>query len=90
MDPPQNPGMYHSTHNPILDPVADDRSPTGQYNPADVVNFVSMMTTCRSVFRNRDQLLTMTIPAGYWYLRGFDVKTLEDQVDWFNLMVWYI
>lgn len=29
---------------------------------------------------------TVTVPTSYWYLRGFDVTSLQDYVDWFNVM----
>ncbi|KAJ3406422.1 hypothetical protein HDV05_006016 [Chytridiales sp. JEL 0842] len=67
-------------------PVADDRSPTGQYQPQDKANYLQMVSTCHSVFRRRGLLLTMAIPTSYWYLRGFDIKGLNAVVDWFNLV----
>ena len=30
----------------------------------------------------------MTLPTSYWYLRHFDVKSLQQYVDWFNLMAY--
>ena len=28
----------------------------------------------------------MTLPTSYWYLQHFDVKSLQESVDWFNFM----
>lgn len=34
--------------------------------------------------------LTITLPASYWYLRGFNLYSLEKYVDWFNVMTYDI
>lgn len=30
----------------------------------------------------------MTLPASYWYLRGFDVKSLQEHISYFNVMTY--
>lgn len=30
--------------------------------------------------------LSLTLPSSYWYLQHFDIKRLQDHVDWFNIM----
>lgn len=30
--------------------------------------------------------LSLTLPSSYWYLQHFDIKNLEEHVDWFNIM----
>jgi chitinase len=61
-------------------PVADDRG--GQ--KADYVNYVIFMKELREAGKGLG--VTLTLPNSYWYLQGFDVKGLEEQVDWFNIM----
>lgn len=34
--------------------------------------------------------LSITLPASYWYLRGFDIVNLEQYVDFFNIMTYDI
>ena len=42
------------------------------------------MKELRAAFGNLG--VTATLPSSYWYLKGFDVKNLEQYVDWFNFM----
>lgn len=37
-----------------------------------------------------DKGLSITLPASYWYLRGFDIVNLEQYVDFFNIMTYDI
>lgn len=30
----------------------------------------------------------MTLPTSFWYLQHFDVKSIQDSVDWFNFMTY--
>lgn len=30
--------------------------------------------------------ITVALPCSYWYLRGFDIKAMEDYISWFNVM----
>ncbi|KAE8375114.1 glycoside hydrolase [Aspergillus bertholletiae] len=69
-------------------PVADDRGG----RPADLANYVTLVKRLRE---RLDQLpkrhgLTLTLPASYWYLQGFDIVGLEPYVDWFNIMTYDI
>ncbi|KAK4149689.1 chitinase [Chaetomidium leptoderma] len=34
--------------------------------------------------------ISITLPASYWYLRGFDIVNLEPHVDFFNIMTYDI
>ncbi|AEO68677.1 glycoside hydrolase family 18 protein [Thermothielavioides terrestris NRRL 8126] len=69
-------------------PVADDRGGT----EADFKNYVTMIKRLR---QRLNQLgvpkgLSITLPASYWYLRGFDIINLEPHVDFFNVMTYDI
>jgi chitinase len=55
---------------------------------ADTANFVQFMKELRSAFETLG--VTATLPSSYWYLQGFDVKNLQDSVDWFNVMTYDI
>lgn len=69
-------------------PVADDRGGIAQ----DFDNFVLLCSNIRDAFDSYDAgwQLTITLPNSYWYLRGFDIKRLEEYVDWFNVMTYDI
>ena len=69
-------------------PVADDRGGT----PLDSSNLVLLASEIREAFGSYDPgwQLTLTLPASYWYLKGFDIKRLEEHVDWFNVMTYDI
>ncbi|KAL8692321.1 MAG: hypothetical protein Q9218_002638, partial [Villophora microphyllina] len=65
-------------------PAAPDRG--GKVD--DTEGYVLLMSDIRDAF---DQInpaweATVTVPTSYWYLRGFDVTSLQDYVDWFNVM----
>jgi GH18 family chitinase len=55
----------------------------------DFENFPKFMRNLKAALKNagggRDGL-TITLPASYWYLQHFDIKSLEKHVDWFNMM----
>ncbi|SMR55633.1 unnamed protein product [Zymoseptoria tritici ST99CH_1E4] len=63
-------------------PQAEDRG--GQADDAD--NLVILAQELSRSLRLQKKGLSLTIPTSYWYLRHFDVKQLQDHVDWFNLM----
>jgi chitinase len=65
-------------------PAADDRSG----RKADFDNFPKWMKNLRSQLKSSGKKygLSLTLPASYWYLQHFDIKKLEDSVDWFNVM----
>ncbi|TGJ83730.1 hypothetical protein E0Z10_g5022 [Xylaria hypoxylon] len=61
-------------------PGADDRGGV----QADSANFVTLVKELKQSFGSKG--LTVTLPTSYWYLQHFDVKGMQDHVDWFNLM----
>ncbi|SMR58009.1 unnamed protein product [Zymoseptoria tritici ST99CH_3D1] len=63
-------------------PQAEDRGG----KPEDSENLVLLAQQLQRSLKAQKKGLTLTIPASYWYLRHFDVKSLQDHVDWFNLM----
>ncbi|KAH6608262.1 chitinase (class v) [Trichoderma cornu-damae] len=65
-------------------PVAEDRSG----RPADFQNAVTFMKKLRERMKDSKRGVSMAIPASYWYLQNFDIKALESQVDWFNIMTY--
>lgn len=62
-------------------PAADDRGGV----KADITNLVTFLQEMRSAFGGRYGV-SMTLPASYWYLQGFDVKNIQNYVNWLNLM----
>ena len=63
-------------------PVADDR----HGKPEDYKNIVTFMKAIKNRMADSKRGVSMAIPASYWYLQNFDIKALEAQVDWFNIM----
>lgn len=62
-------------------PAADDRGGV----KADKANFVLLLAEMRSAFGSRYGI-SLTLPASYWYLQGFDVNAIQYNVDWMNMM----
>ncbi|OJJ00682.1 hypothetical protein ASPVEDRAFT_129047 [Aspergillus versicolor CBS 583.65] len=69
-------------------PVADDRGG----KPKDFENFVTFIKRLRERLNHapRHIGLSITLPASYWYLRGFDIVHLEPHVDFLNIMTYDI
>ncbi|KAI0197886.1 hypothetical protein F4808DRAFT_473454 [Astrocystis sublimbata] len=69
-------------------PVADDRGGVAK----DFDNLVLLAAEIREAFDSYDPgwQFTMTLPSSYWYLRGFNIKSLEKYVEWFNVMTYDI
>lgn len=69
-------------------PVAKDRGGI----EADFDNYVTLVRRLRERLNNsgRQFGLTITLPASYWYLKGFDIVNLEPYLDWFNIMTYDI
>ncbi|KAL5349117.1 hypothetical protein ACLOAV_005405 [Pseudogymnoascus australis] len=63
-------------------PVADDR----HGRPEDYENIVTFMTKLHTRMKDSKRGTSMALPASFWYLQNFDIKALESQVDWFNIM----
>ncbi|KAI9041496.1 glycoside hydrolase [Aspergillus affinis] len=69
-------------------PVDDQRGGKRE----DYVNYVTFLKRLRERLNasGRRFGLSITLPASYWYLRGFDIANLEPHVDWFNIMTYDI
>ncbi|CAG8979165.1 hypothetical protein HYALB_00000299 [Hymenoscyphus albidus] len=69
-------------------PVADDRGGV----PEDFDNFPIFLERLRNRLNSSGRRfgLSITLPASYWYLRGFDIIKIEPSVDWFNIMTYDI
>ncbi|PYH48074.1 glycoside hydrolase, partial [Aspergillus saccharolyticus JOP 1030-1] len=69
-------------------PVADDHGG----RPADFVNFVTLLKRLRERLDKSGKRygMSITLPASYWYLRGFDIVNLERHVDFFNMITYDI
>ncbi|CAI6036973.1 unnamed protein product [Clonostachys chloroleuca] len=63
-------------------PTANDRGG----RPEDYKNQVEFMSRLRSRMKDVKKGVSVVIPATDRYLKGFDLKSLEPHVDWFNLM----
>jgi hypothetical protein len=67
-------------------PVAPDRSGS----PGDFDNYPRFLTNLRNSLDASGATygLSITLPASYWYLQHFDVISLAQVVDWFNVMTY--
>ncbi|KAF3491741.1 chitinase [Arthroderma uncinatum] len=65
-------------------PVDQDRGG----RPDDFKNFVSFIKNLKKRMSADGQTrgVSLTLPSSYWYLKHFDIVSLEKHVDWFNLM----
>ncbi|KAG8361863.1 hypothetical protein FVEN_g217 [Fusarium venenatum] len=52
----------------------------------DFVNFPKFMDRLKKMMDSAGKGLSITLPASYWYLKQFDIKKLENSVDFFNIM----
>ena len=55
---------------------------------SDGKNYTKLLKELRAEMRARGEvyLVTYTAPTSYWYLRHFDLKGMNNYVDWINLM----
>ncbi|TLD22800.1 hypothetical protein PspLS_07507 [Pyricularia sp. CBS 133598] len=69
-------------------PVAEDRGGV----PEDFENYVTMISRLRIALNASGKRygLSITLPASYWYLRGFDLQKIEPHLDFFNVMTYDI
>jgi len=69
-------------------PVAPDRGG----KPQDFKSFVNFMRRLRLRLNQMGtpKGLSLTLPASYWYLKGFDIVGLEPHIDFFNVMTYDI
>ncbi|PYI27235.1 glycoside hydrolase [Aspergillus indologenus CBS 114.80] len=69
-------------------PVSEDHGG----RPADFANFVMLLKRLRERLNQsgRRYGISITLPASYWYLRGFDIINLEPHVDFLNMMTYDI
>ncbi|KAF3058356.1 Killer toxin subunits alpha/beta [Daldinia childiae] len=65
-------------------PSASDRGGI----PSDADAFVLLVSDLRDAFdsENPGWTISATLPTSYWYLRGFNVESMQKYVSWFNLM----
>ncbi|KAK1913093.1 hypothetical protein P3342_005029 [Pyrenophora teres f. teres] len=69
-------------------PGADDRGG----RPEDFDNYVYLLQTIKRHLQEADPsyVLSIAIPASYWYLQNFDLYNMQNSVDWFNIMTYDI
>ncbi|KAI4678875.1 hypothetical protein J4E81_010603 [Alternaria sp. BMP 2799] len=69
-------------------PVAEDRGGI----PADFDNYVNLLRRLRERLNSSGKSygISLTLPASYWYLRGFNLQGMEPYLDWFNMMTYDI
>ncbi|KAF1812796.1 glycoside hydrolase [Eremomyces bilateralis CBS 781.70] len=69
-------------------PGAEDRGGI----PEDFDNFVTFMRNLRNRLNGSGNAfgLSITLPASYWYLKGFNIIELDPILDWFNIMTYDI
>ncbi|KAF2403127.1 glycoside hydrolase [Trichodelitschia bisporula] len=64
-------------------PAADDRGG----RPEDFDNFTKFISNLMDTLKTAGRSgLSITLPASYWYLQHFDIKKLQPNVEFFNLM----
>ncbi|KAI9094115.1 hypothetical protein DFS34DRAFT_253472 [Phlyctochytrium arcticum] len=54
---------------------------------ADIKNFGIFLRELKGRMP-RDKLLTVAVPAGYWFLKGFDMQAVKETCDFINLMTY--
>lgn len=65
-------------------PGANDRGGSNQ----DRINYVLLLQELRTAIKlaGREYIITFTAPISYYYLRHFDIKAMEEHIDWINLL----
>ncbi|OBT91096.1 hypothetical protein VE02_00132 [Pseudogymnoascus sp. 03VT05] len=63
-------------------PAAEDRNG----RPEDYKDIVTFMTKLNLRMKDTKKGISMVLPTSYRYLQNFDIKALESQVDWFNIL----
>ena len=60
--------------------------------PGDKRNFVTFLRNLRKALDESGSPsrlgLSITIPSSYWYMRNFDIVSIDPIVDWFNIMTY--
>ncbi|KAL3443269.1 killer toxin alpha/beta [Aspergillus insuetus] len=64
---------------------ADDLGGT----PNDTANFVELLRDMKNAFQGRYGI-SVTLPASYWYLRWFDLQSMQEHINFFNIMTYNI
>lgn len=54
---------------------------------ADTPNYVALVKEMKSAFAGTYGI-SLTLAPDYWYLRGFDAKSMEPYVDFFGFMAY--
>ncbi|ETS77353.1 hypothetical protein PFICI_11227 [Pestalotiopsis fici W106-1] len=52
---------------------------------SDFGNYLELVAEMKQSFGG-SYGISATVPSSYWYLQHFDVKTMQEYVDWFNFM----
>ncbi|PMD63730.1 glycoside hydrolase family 18 protein, partial [Hyaloscypha bicolor E] len=67
-------------------PVAPERGG----NEADFANLPTFLRNLRNALNSSGFLfgLSITLPSSYWYMRNFDIVSIDPIVDWFNIMTY--
>lgn len=67
-------------------PAAEDRGG----RPEDFENMPKFVRNMKMALMSNGHRngLTVTVPASYWYLRHFDLRAMEQYVDWYNIMTY--
>ncbi|KAL4879023.1 hypothetical protein BJY04DRAFT_229519 [Aspergillus karnatakaensis] len=66
-------------------PGADDRGGV----PADTENYVQLLKEMNEAFQGQYGV-SVTLPASYWYLRWFDLRGMQENCDFLNIMTYDI
>ncbi|KAL3476522.1 hypothetical protein BJX99DRAFT_270507 [Aspergillus californicus] len=66
-------------------PAASDRGG----KDADTANLVTLLKELKAAC-GESYGISVTLPSSYWYLKGFDIASMADYVDWFNFMAYDI
>jgi GH18 family chitinase len=56
-------------------------------SPDEGANYLDFLRTLKSMIP-QGKSLSMAIPSGYWYLRGFPLAAMSDVIDYFIYMTY--
>ena len=64
----------------LQDPAAIER----QAPPSDTPNLTAFFSDLRAALPSN--ILSLATPAGYWFLKGFDIDKIAPKLDMINMM----